>query len=184
MNDSDIAAYTARFSGVAMLCSRMVTAESKKVERYIWGLSPQIRENMIVVNPSTFDSVKRLAQTLVDHGVRQGFMTAIPEQPKECGNKKKFWNKWKGRSSQEPTKKQQTAAIHIAIVPAIVHVSPTPPNRYVGTLSKCNKCNFHHTGVFQEMHCKNYNKKGHTTRFCKAPAQPITQVPGNGVSQA
>ena len=50
------------------------------------------------------------------------------------------------------------------------------PNQYVGTLPKCNKCNFHHTGVCREMNCRNYNRKGHTAYFCKAPAQPISQV--------
>ena len=39
MKDSDIAAYTARFSDLTALCPEMVTLESKKVERYISGLS-------------------------------------------------------------------------------------------------------------------------------------------------
>ena len=90
MKDSDIATYTARFSDLAILCTGMVPNESKKVEICIWGHSPQIQRNVIVANPHTFDSAKNLAQTLVDHGVRQGFMVPIPEQPKEGGNKKKF----------------------------------------------------------------------------------------------
>ena len=61
MKDSDIAAYTARFSDLAILCPGMVTSESKKVERYIWGLTPPIQGNVIAANPLTFDSAKRLA---------------------------------------------------------------------------------------------------------------------------
>ncbi|KAL7612335.1 hypothetical protein Lser_V15G07642 [Lactuca serriola] len=34
------------------------------------------------------------------------------------------------------------------------------------------------------MNCINCNKKGHIARFCKAPAQPISQVPAAGVSQS
>ena len=39
MKDSDIAAYTTRFSDLSIQCPRMVTSESKQVERYIWGPS-------------------------------------------------------------------------------------------------------------------------------------------------
>ena len=34
------------------------------------------------------------------------------------------------------------------------------------------------------MHCKNCNRKGHTARFYRAPAQPISQVSGAEFSQA
>ena len=40
MKDSDIAAYTAMFTDLAILCQGMVPTESKKVEIFIWGLSP------------------------------------------------------------------------------------------------------------------------------------------------
>ena len=87
MKDSDIAAYTARFSDITILCPRMVTSECKKVERYIWGLTPPFQRNVITANPLTFDSAKRLAQTLADHGVRQGVMAPIPEPTKRGDHK-------------------------------------------------------------------------------------------------
>lgn len=34
------------------------------------------------------------------------------------------------------------------------------------------------------MQCSNCNRKGHTTRLCKTPAKPSTQVPNAGVGQA
>ena len=43
MKGTDIAAYTNRFHELALLCPTMVTPEYKKIERYIWGLSPQIQ---------------------------------------------------------------------------------------------------------------------------------------------
>lgn len=82
MKGSDIPSYTTRFSDSVVLCLEMVTAEITTVERYIWGLSPRIQGNVVFANPSTFDSDKHLAQTLVDHRFRQGFMTATPEQMK------------------------------------------------------------------------------------------------------
>ncbi|KAI3739579.1 hypothetical protein L2E82_29988 [Cichorium intybus] len=62
MKGSDLTSYTNRFNDLATLCPTMVTPESVKVERYIWGLSPQIQGNVESASPTTFDSAKRLAQ--------------------------------------------------------------------------------------------------------------------------
>ncbi|XP_023746734.1 uncharacterized protein LOC111894877 [Lactuca sativa] len=91
-------------------------------------------------------------------------MVPIPEKPKEgSSKKKKFWNKRKGQSSQEPSKKQQTVAAHTVIVPAAV---PTPVPTTVSVTPATP------------------NRKGHTACVCRAPTQPISQVPSMGVSQA
>lgn len=146
---------------------------------------------LIAANSLIFDSSKSMAQNLVDHSVLQGIMTTIPEQHKEGDNRKNFWNKRMGQSSQAPSKKQQTMAVHVTTIPivipgtipTIVSTTPATTSRYAGALPKCNKCNFHHTGAYKEMHYRNWNKKGHTARFSKIPAQPISQVPAMGVRQ-
>ena len=94
--------------------------------------------------------------------------------------KRKFWNKKNGRPTQGPAKRQQNVASHTTIIPTAV--VPTRP--YVGNLSKCNKCNFHHHGACRVLHCINCNKNGHTARFSKAPTQQITQATIIGVSKA
>ncbi|KAL4556177.1 hypothetical protein LXL04_038820 [Taraxacum kok-saghyz] len=40
---SEVKAYTTRFTPLAILCSVVVTPVYKKVERYLWGLAPQIQ---------------------------------------------------------------------------------------------------------------------------------------------
>lgn len=40
MKGADIEAYTSRVSDLVILCPGMIMPESKKIERYIWGLSP------------------------------------------------------------------------------------------------------------------------------------------------
>ena len=77
----------------------MVTLESKKINRFIWGLTPPTQGNVLATNPLTFDSAEGLVQTLIDHGDRQDPMPTGHELPKESGGKKKFWNKCKGQSS-------------------------------------------------------------------------------------
>ena len=52
-----------------------------------------IQGNVIVANPETFDSAKRLAQKLYDHGNKKGAKTAETEAKKEGNNKKNGDNK-------------------------------------------------------------------------------------------
>ena len=99
MTGPDLATYTTRFSDLSALCPGMVNLKPKKVERYIWGLTPQTQGNVLAVKPLFFDSAKCVAQTLIDHGDSQDSVIVTPEQPKEDGSKKKFWNKRKGQSS-------------------------------------------------------------------------------------
>lgn len=172
--------------------SRNGCSGEQKIERYIWGLSPQIQGSVIVSRPVTVDSAKELAQSLIDHGACQNLMVAAPEQPKGNNNnnnnnnkKKKAWNKRKGKSSQEPSKKKKLVAVHAATIPAAVPANPTLAKPYVGNLPKCNRCNFHHNGNCQEMQCHNCNRKGHIARLCKSPPQLINQAPAAaGVGQA
>ena len=99
MVGSDIAGYTNRFSDLITLCPGMLTLESQKVERYIWGLSPQLRGSVLASRPLTYASAKELAQSLVDHGVCQGVAAIMAEPTKgnsnneinaNNNNKKKF----------------------------------------------------------------------------------------------
>ncbi|KAL7615121.1 hypothetical protein Lser_V15G04828 [Lactuca serriola] len=191
MVGSDIAGYTNRFGDLIILCPGMLILESQKVERYIWGLSAQLRGSVLASKPMNFDSAKELAQSLIDHGVCQEVTTIVTEPTKGNNNndnnannnsKKKFWNKRKGQTSQEPSRKQMVT-VHAATAPTTTPATPAPTKQYAGNLPKCNKCNYHHHGNYREMHCKNCDRKGHTARFCKALARPVTQVPGTGISQ-
>ncbi|XP_052623722.1 uncharacterized protein LOC128129059 [Lactuca sativa] len=75
-------------------------------------------------------------------------------------------------------------AAHAATAPTAAPITTTPAKQYAGNLPQCAECNFHHNGNCREMHYNNCNKKGHIARFCRAPAQPITQVQGVGVGRA
>ncbi|XP_023751081.1 uncharacterized protein LOC111899460 [Lactuca sativa] len=116
-------------------------------------------------------------------------VATVSEPHKESvGKKKKSWNKRKGQSSQEPSKKQQTVAVHVvtapATAPATVLTTQTPTGVYDGKLPLCNKCNFHHHRPCRDLSCNNCGKKGHTTRYCKVPAQPTNQTARAGAGQA
>ena len=89
MKGSEVNTYTTRFTELAVLCPGMVTLEYKKIERYIWGLAPQIRGMAIASQLTTFESVKNLAVRLTDEGVRQGTMVQKAEPPQRENNKRK-----------------------------------------------------------------------------------------------
>ena len=106
MKSSDVTAYTTRFNDLAVLWPGKVTLEAKKVKHYIWELSLQIHGMVISANPTTYDSAKHLEKSVADHGVRQGIMAPINDQPKRGDNKRKFWNK-KGQPDQEHVKENK-----------------------------------------------------------------------------
>ncbi|GKF06072.1 hypothetical protein Tco_0036740 [Tanacetum coccineum] len=53
MVGSDIDGYIARFHELARLVPYMVTQENQHVNRYIWGLAPEIKENVTSSRPTT-----------------------------------------------------------------------------------------------------------------------------------
>lgn len=88
-------AYTNRFNDRAKLCLGMVTPWYKKIERYIWGLTPQIQDMVISFVPTIFDGTKRIAYQLTDQGIFQGTMVKKADPPEGRDSKKKFWDKKK-----------------------------------------------------------------------------------------
>ena len=156
MKGSNVVAYTARFCELVVLCPNMIPTEGKKIERYIWGLVPPYQGNVLASHPTTFDSAKRLAQWLIDHGVRTPAATttlAISEPTRTADSKRKFWD---DKKKTKAAKKRQVVALHAAIT----LTAAAPIKQYAGSLPKCNKCNFHHAGTYREMQCLNCNGKG------------------------
>ncbi|GKA01645.1 hypothetical protein Tco_0674310 [Tanacetum coccineum] len=47
------AAYTDRFHELARLVPHLVTPESRKIERYVYGLAPQIHGMVVATEPKT-----------------------------------------------------------------------------------------------------------------------------------
>nr|GEY56252.1 reverse transcriptase domain-containing protein [Tanacetum cinerariifolium] len=66
------AAYTDRFHELARLVPHLVTLESKRIERYVYGLALQIRGMVAATEPKTIQKVMRIASTLTDEALRNG----------------------------------------------------------------------------------------------------------------
>ncbi|GJT18916.1 putative reverse transcriptase domain-containing protein [Tanacetum coccineum] len=70
IKSNDVVGYTQRIQELALLCSRMISDEENKVERYIWGLLDSIQGNVILAEPTMLHDAIRLANSLIDQKVR------------------------------------------------------------------------------------------------------------------
>ncbi|KAL4581221.1 hypothetical protein LXL04_017431 [Taraxacum kok-saghyz] len=189
MQGSDITAYTNRFKDLAVLCPGMVTPVTRKIERYIWGLAPQMYSSVTAFNPLTFESARGIAIRLTYQAIRQG--TLIPKtEPREDQPKQKFWNNNNNNKSNNNNNEQSTSQTPHKKQHTITAYATTPSNnapqqkQYVGNLPKCNKCNYHHNGECRELYCTNCKKKGHTAHYCKGAPTGTTPTNNAGASRA
>nr|GFC31448.1 reverse transcriptase domain-containing protein [Tanacetum cinerariifolium] len=63
---TDLASYTQRFQELALLCGRMFSEESDKIEKYIGGLPDMIHESVVASKPKTMQKAVEIATELMD----------------------------------------------------------------------------------------------------------------------
>ncbi|GKA14451.1 reverse transcriptase domain-containing protein, partial [Tanacetum coccineum] len=64
------AAYTDRFHELARLVPHLVTPDSRMIERYVFGLAPQIRGMVAATEPKTIQKAVQISGALTDEAVR------------------------------------------------------------------------------------------------------------------
>ncbi|GJY47984.1 hypothetical protein Tco_0437940 [Tanacetum coccineum] len=69
---------------LARLVPRLVTPEKKRIERYVYGLVPQIQGMVAATEPMTIQKAMQIASTLTDKAIRNG---SIKKNPKNRGNR-------------------------------------------------------------------------------------------------
>ncbi|GJT77874.1 putative reverse transcriptase domain-containing protein [Tanacetum coccineum] len=71
MLGTEVDKYTARFHELAKMFPHMVFMEEKKIDRYIWGLVPEIRRMITSSNPTTLQVVVGMAYRLTNDNKRR-----------------------------------------------------------------------------------------------------------------
>nr|GFA87428.1 reverse transcriptase domain-containing protein [Tanacetum cinerariifolium] len=66
------AALTDRFHELARLVPHLVTPKSTMIERYVYGLAPQICEMVAAMEPKTIQKAMQISGALTDEAVRNG----------------------------------------------------------------------------------------------------------------
>ncbi|GJS04148.1 putative reverse transcriptase domain-containing protein [Tanacetum coccineum] len=100
---TDVIRYNQRFHELALLCVRMFSEESDKIERYVGGLPDMIHGNIVASKPKTMQEAVEMATKLMDKKV-----STIAERQAE--NKRKFKNTSRNNQNQQQqqNKRQNT----------------------------------------------------------------------------
>nr|GEV23016.1 putative reverse transcriptase domain-containing protein [Tanacetum cinerariifolium] len=140
-----------RILELALMCTKFLSDETKKVDKYISGLPDNIYGNFMSARPKTLDETIELANDLMD----QKLHTYAKRQN---DNKRKTDDSSRNRQQQQPHKKQNIVMAYTA--------GPSEKKVYIGDLSLCTKCNYHHTGQCAP-NCRKCKRYGHTTMDCR-----------------
>nr|GEY54553.1 hypothetical protein [Tanacetum cinerariifolium] len=94
VNGTDLASYTQRYQELALLCERMFSEESDKIEKYIEGLPDMIHESVVASKPKTMQEAIEIATELMDKKIR-----TFDEC--EIASKRKFENTSRNTQNQQ-----------------------------------------------------------------------------------
>ena len=175
----DIAAYTKRYHELSTLCPEMVSTTRKRIERYIWGLPPNIQGNVTSSKPSTLDEAIRMSHNLMDQVVRAraardgntSNRNNYNNRYNNRNNKRKWNTTQEGNATPQPNKKQEVVKAYAT--------GPAEKKGYGGTLPKCDNCQRHHNPGPCPPICGNCKKMGHMTKDCRIPTPATNQrIPG------
>ncbi|XP_035841549.1 uncharacterized protein DDB_G0287625-like [Helianthus annuus] len=102
MVGSDITGYTQRFHDLSRVIPYLVTPEYKRIERYIWGLAPEIRSHVTAAEPTTITQAVTLAVSLNEDAIRMKKYNVKGDEKKDShvesstGGKRSYSNFKKG----------------------------------------------------------------------------------------
>ncbi|GJY80309.1 putative reverse transcriptase domain-containing protein [Tanacetum coccineum] len=96
---NDLTAYIRRFQELVLLCTRMVSEEEDKVERFIGGLPNNIQGNVITAEPTGLQDAIRIANNLMDQKLK-GYA-------RSAEYKRRFDNNPRDNRGQQPAFKRQ-----------------------------------------------------------------------------
>nr|GEU35467.1 hypothetical protein [Tanacetum cinerariifolium] len=135
MKNNDLAAYTSRFQELTMMCTKMVTEEEDRVEKFIGGLPDNIQGNVIAVEPIRLQDAVQIANNLMDQKLK-GYAV------KNAENKIRLKVKQRDNRRQQPPFKRPNAGGQ-----NVARAYTTGNNErksYNGSLPLYNKCKLHH----------------------------------------
>ncbi|GKB69536.1 reverse transcriptase domain-containing protein, partial [Tanacetum coccineum] len=144
---NDVTSYTQHFQELALICTKFLTDETEKIDKYIGGLPNNIHGNVMSARPKTLDDAIELANDLMDQKLRT-------YAERQNDNKRKVDDSSRNNQQQQPHKKQNIARAYTA--------GHGEKKAYTGNLPMYTKCNYHHTGQCAPK-CGNCKRYGYTT---------------------
>ncbi|GJV56731.1 putative reverse transcriptase domain-containing protein [Tanacetum coccineum] len=155
-------AYTDRFHELARLVPYLVTLESRMIERYVYGLAPQIRGMVAAMEPKTIHKAVQISGALTDEAVRNGSIKKV----KKRGN---VGEPSKDRSGMYDNKRTRTGnAFSTTINPIGRENTDTWP--------KCTIYNSYHAPGGPCHTCINCNRLGYLSKDCRGVPRNVNHV--------
>nr|GFB47482.1 hypothetical protein [Tanacetum cinerariifolium] len=154
---TDLASYTQRFQELALLCGRIFSEETDKIEKYVRGLPDMIHGSVVASKPKTMQEAIEITTELMDKKIR-----TFAER--ETASKRKFENTSRNTQNQQQqhsNKRQNTSRVYTA--------ESGEKKQYGRSKPLCAKCNYHHDGPCAPK-CRNCNKISHFARNCRSAA--------------
>ncbi|GJS10307.1 hypothetical protein Tco_0367103 [Tanacetum coccineum] len=156
-------AYTNRFHELARLVPHLVTAKSKRIERYVYGLVPQIRGMVAETEPKTIQKAMQIAGTLTDEALRNGTIKKNPEKRGNGGEPSM------DRNGRDDNKRNRTGN-------AFAMTKNPIRGGYTSTEPKCTTCSYHHPPKTPCRSCFNYNRPGHFARDSRVVPRNVNPI--------
>nr|GEU76940.1 reverse transcriptase domain-containing protein [Tanacetum cinerariifolium] len=104
--------YTNRFYELARLVPFLFTSESRKIERYVYGLATQIRRMVGTTEPKTMQKVVQISGALTDEAVRNRSIKKV-EKRRNVGEHSKNKN---GRDDNKTARTGNAFAITVNLI--------------------------------------------------------------------
>ncbi|GKA71071.1 hypothetical protein Tco_0777210, partial [Tanacetum coccineum] len=156
-------AYTDRFHKLARLVPHLVTPETKRIERYIYGLALQIRGMVAITEPPTIQNAILKAGVLTDEAVKNRSLKRSGERRGDGEESSKEGNVKGGN------KRARTGKVFATI---------TNPVRkeYTGSTPKCANCPFYHYPETPYRMYTIYNRVGYFAKDCRVGPKMVTPL--------
>ncbi|GKD97663.1 hypothetical protein Tco_1381560, partial [Tanacetum coccineum] len=156
------AAYTNRFHELARLVPQLVTPESRKIKRYVYGLAPQICEMVAAMEPKTIQKAVQFSGALTDEAARNGSI----KKAEKRGNVEEPSKDKNGRDDNKRTRTGNAFA-----------TTANPIGREnTNTSPKCTTCNSYHAPRGPCRTCFYYYRPGYLAKDCRGVPKNVNPV--------
>nr|GEV21798.1 hypothetical protein [Tanacetum cinerariifolium] len=155
-------AYTDRFHELARLVSYLVTPESRKIKRYVYGLALQIRGMVVAMKPKTMQKAVQIFDALTDEAVKNGTIKKV----KKKGNVRE---PSKDKNGRDDNKRNRTGNAFAT--------NANPVGREnTSAWPKCTTCNSYYAPGGPWRTCFNCNRPGHLAKDCIVVPRNVNPV--------
>ncbi|GJZ65000.1 reverse transcriptase domain-containing protein [Tanacetum coccineum] len=165
---TDVLGYNQRFQELALLCVRMFSEESDKIEKYVGGLPDMIHESVMASRPKTMQDAIEMATELMDKKIS----TLAERQQMRIEGKLDNNN----QAQQQSPKRQNVAQAYAA--------GTGKRKEYAGTLPLCNWCKLHHDGPWHyRSDCPKLKNQNHGNQAKGTGARGMVYAFGGGETE-